>query len=146
MPLPCTIDDREYQKFIDCNGQVAVRVVLCDDLTGGAGSGTAFFLETSGTSTPGIPQNLFTFIVPANTRRDLKKFNLSSFGRGFFEIKIDGSLIGSGRVGASNLNAEFIFDPIRPIAAGETLTVDYTAIGNPAQDFEAYLSGFDVTI
>lgn len=150
MPLAmCSLEDREFAKFVECHGDTAVRVVICDDLSGtpGAGQGTPFFLSYAGDTIPGTAVSAFSFTVPASTRRDLKKFNFTSFGPVFYEIKLDGSLIASGRVSAGNLNHEFTFDPVYPIPAGGAVTVDFTGLsGSPVQCVEAYLSGYDVIV
>jgi len=39
MPFSCSKEQREYDKFVECEGETAVRVVLCGESNTGSGSG-----------------------------------------------------------------------------------------------------------
>jgi hypothetical protein len=155
MALPCSDTDREYNNFVeDKDGNVARRVVDAlshDKLDAiiaalGGSSGTAFFAETQTVTTPGSTQTLITEVVPVGTTRSLNKVVVVCRRSAKFEIKINSTVVGSGRTGSASMNASFVFLPVRYAASGDTITIDFEQTSSgPSVDVEVYLMATDVT-
>lgn len=112
----------------------------------GGSAGTPFHSRDQRTvTTPGTPETLITEVVPASTTRKISKVVVSSTKLGKFDIKIDSTIIGSGRTGPSNMNAEFTFSPAISATATQTITVEFNQLRGPATDVEAYLMANDET-
>ena len=154
---PCrATNDLENVKFaIDCNGNVVVRVA--DDcatavleqilIAVGGNAGTAFHQADSDvTMVAGNALTVLSSTVPALTTRNIAKVVVSSRAAGKFEIKVNSTVVGSGRLNAANLNAEYIFSPVFSASAGEVIEVDFTMLhGQTGQDVEVYLMATDMT-
>ena len=52
MAIPCTIKEREYDKFVECDGETAVNVKICNpgDINGGGNSNIEFDLADGAVS------------------------------------------------------------------------------------------------
>ena len=114
-------------------------------LTEPGASSDPFFAEGAGAITPGVLQNLITFVVPVAISRLLSQVIVTCRVEGIFEVKAGTTVIGSGRTGAASPQAKFEWDPSRPVAAGVTVVVNFTArAGGPATTVEAYLQASDI--
>jgi len=146
------IRDREHAKFVEKNGKTQVMVtdecLLDGQISDGGGDGTGpsegIFLDYSGSTNPGTEETLITTAVPAGKTRYLSKVVVVSSTRGCFTIEAGGSVIASGRTGAGDRNAFFLWSPRRHIAEGVTIEVKHTAASEtPTSDIEAYLMATD---
>ena len=145
----------ENDKFAEnSNGKVIVRVedetaigVLQNILTElGGSAGTPFYAQAQTTTTPGALQTLINETVPASTTRSLNKVVVVCRRSAKFEIKINSTVVGSGRTGPANMNVSFVFLPVRDAAESDTITVDFEQInGGPSVDVEVYLMATDKT-
>jgi hypothetical protein len=107
-------------------------------------SGVAFFAEFDGVTT-GALQALISFTVPSNITRSAHLIIVTCRQQGAWVCKVDGSKIASGKTGPSEMNVQFPFNPIRPIAADASVVVEFTPLsGRPNSDIEAYFMGSDV--
>lgn len=155
MALGGSIHVREFEKFcLNSFDETAVRVkdkdakaVLDDILVAvGGSSGTAFFDEAATVTNPGVTQVLLSNTVPVSTTRTLSQFIVVCRVPGKFEIKLNGSVIGSGRTGPAHMQVIFPFNPGRNASAGDSITLEFTQItGGPIVDVEAYVMATDNT-
>lgn len=107
-------------------------------------AGTPQFFETATQTTPGILQTLLTFTVPATGTRYLTQAIVVCRVEGEFFIKQNGSIIGSGRTGASNARGAFSYNPARPLIVGATITLEFTSrSGSKISDVEGYIHSYD---
>lgn len=143
----------ENEKFAtNANGKTVVRVedeaavaALNDILVQlGGSSGTPFFTQAQSTATGGV-DTLISTSVPALTTRNISKVIVSSRQAGKFNIKINSTIIGSGRTSAANMNVEFSFMPSRSASAGDTISVEFEQTHGKLSDVEAYLMATDMT-
>ena len=110
-------------------------------------NGLTHFADAGVPITPAVVQTLITEVVPVGTRRELSHVVVVCRMEGTCEIKAGGAVIGSGRTGASTPMTNFVWSPRRPIAAGVTIEVKFTArAGAPTSNVEAYLQATDVLI
>ena len=146
------IRDREHAKFVEKNGKTQVMVtdecLLDGQISDGGGDGSGpsegISLDYSGSTNPGTEETLITTAVPAGKTRYLSKVVVVSSTRGCFTIEAGGSVIASGRTGAGDRNAFFLWSPRRHIAEGVTIEVKHTAASEtPTSDIEAYLMATD---
>lgn len=105
---------------------------------------TPEFLDAQTTTTPGFSQTLITRVVGATETLFLRYVVVTTTKGGCFEIRDNASVIGSGRTGASQTNASFLYPVAREIASGNTLTVvfEQPAGAGSASDIEAYVMGY----
>lgn len=152
MTLPCSLPMREHDKFVEKNGSAHVKVTdecLTDgQISDGGGDGTGdsegIFLDYSGSTVPGSNETLITTAVPAGKTRYLSKVVVVTSTRGCFTIEAGGSVIASGRTGAGERNAFFLWSPRRHIAEGVTIEVKHEAASEtPTSSIEAYLMATD---
>jgi len=110
-----------------------------------APAGTAVFNDVQATTTPGVEQTLFSFSVPALTTRNLTSLIVTCRLPTTFNLYAGGAIIATGRTGAGNPNAGFVWAPARGIATGVTVELKLLArAGLPATDAEAYLMSSDI--
>lgn len=111
----------------------------------GGSSGTPFTLFNKATSTPGTTQVLLATVVGASESLILKSIRVTSRRAGYYEIKLDGNVIGSGRVGAGNMNDDFIWRVDKTATTTQTVSVEFTAPSSaPASDVEITFQGLKV--
>lgn len=110
--------------------------------------GTPFFAEADQVITPGVEQELISCVVPAAISRELMRLSVICRQEGSFDVLAGAVKIGSGRTGAAIPNVSFVWTPGRPISAGITIKVKFTArTGAPVtSNVEAYLQATDVAI
>ena len=141
----CDRDQKEAERFaLNKNSKVVVRVedeeaieILNDILTElGGSAGTPFFSE--------VQTTLISEVVPASTTRKLSKVVVSCRKAGKFNIKINSTIVGSGRIGPGKLNAEFRFSPVRSAVATDTIVVEFEQFIGTTTAVEAYLMATDV--
>lgn len=119
-----------------------------DDVVSALGGdvGTPFFADDQRTvSTPGTPETLISVVVPAATTRRINKVRVSCTKLGKFEVKINSTVVGTGRTGPGEMNVEFNFNPARPASATDTISITFNQLRGAATDVEAYLMAMDET-
>lgn len=109
-------------------------------------AGIGHFADSSDTITPGAAQDLITETVPAGIQRQLSKLFVSCRFEGFYEVLLDGDVVGSGRTGPGNVNSRYEWTPVRPAEEGQEIIVRFTArAGAPATaTVESHLQCTDV--
>lgn len=155
-PLDCyRIDVLEHESMTkDCSDNIAKRVtdecnkaILEQILVelGGSTPGVPYHLNDVGvTDVIGVPKDILTSTVPAATTKSIANVFVSTRAAGRFEITIDGTKVGSGRTGNSNMNVQFEFSPAISVATGLEVKVSFTLLrGQVGQDVEVYMMGTD---
>ena len=105
-------------------------------------SGTPFYVDVTGTTTPGTEQTIMDFTVGAGKTRNLSRLNGSLRQPSFYKVEIDGSIVGTGFTGAANIQPAYEWNPRRPATAGKNVKVKLKQIsGSPACDFGFHLMG-----
>jgi hypothetical protein len=109
--------------------------------------GTPYFLRGDLAAIPGTTFTVFTDVVPVATTRKLKQLFVTAYNDGRFSLQINGVEIAAGLVSNVEHNIKFKFDPPRPIVAGATIELKYTADSEPNYPcpITAFLSGNDIT-
>jgi len=129
------------QKVTDSISQSKLDQII--SLLGGS-SGTPFFRENQTVTIPGSTQTLINEIVGVGKTLTIKRVTISCSQSVTYEVKIDSTIVGSGRVGPGNLDSSFVFDVDRTATAGQAVTVTIlTQTGRPASDVEAYLQALE---
>lgn len=156
--IPCTLEDREYQSFINCpagSGKVAKRVcdevshgLLADIITAlGGGTGTPFFAQAESLTVKNVLTSIVSVTVPVSTARKLTRVSISCSQQISYKISIGATVVGSGRTGPGNPNDSFVFNPNRTASAGDTVKIEYLQQFGPAgMSIEAYLMALDESV
>ena len=106
---------------------------------GGTVIGTPLHLVGSGVTTPDTLQQLLIHAVTAD-KLLIHQVLVSCRTHGKFEIYINTTLIGSGRIGPSASLVPFHYVVPREALNGETVKVELkTLAGSPIVDYEAYI-------
>ena len=143
MALPKTQQSREYENFKETStGDVARRV--CADATdpvavtivSGTG-GLGVYLDDQRTPVLGT-QTTISNAVPAGKTHSLTQVRVTCRQPIEYRVKIDATVIGSGRTGAGDYNSSFTWSPNRPATAGQTVSVEIDA-KQPLSDVETYV-------
>lgn len=126
------------------------KVVTTSEITGSVtvtDPGTPYYLRGSLDAAPGSAVTVFTDVVPALTTRKLKQLFVTAYNDGQFSLQVDGLEIAAGLISNIQHNISFKFDPPRPILAGATIELKYTADSEPNYPcpITAFLMGFDLT-
>lgn len=140
----------ENESFaIDCNGKVSKRVIddcLIETMTDGSAKvqivtagGTPVWHDVQTVTNPGTEQTLISETVPASMTRTLNKIRVTCRQRVSYTVLIDGSIVGSGRVGAGKYSDDFIWVPGRDAAENLDYEVKVLQSDGPATDIEVYL-------
>lgn len=147
MALPNSLCDREQDKFKeDASGATAVNVTACSPLSvtlDGSSAGTKTHLRGDDV-TDGTSQTLISTTVSAGKTLNLSKVSFSTTIDGKGTIEIAGTVVGSVRATASDLNPEFKFDPTIGATAGQLVEVKFISLKPRAADIEAYLMATEV--
>ena len=102
-------------------------------------AGTSNDLRFIGLTTPGITQDLIDYTVPASTTMAALQVIVSCNEQSKITITVDGTLIGSGRVGPGSPNFNFSWIPWKEVLTTEQFKVTFTQISSrPAVDVECY--------
>lgn len=97
-------------------------------------------LFANAVTTPGTPQSLISYLVPAGKELRVHGVRVSCTRRGVFSIMEDASQIDEGRTGASSLNSSIVYRKQRHVSAGVTFYVDYSAPSDePATNIAAFV-------
>ncbi len=91
-------------------------------------SGTPFHQDAAAI-TDGTDQQLLTFTVGAGVMRRLLQARVTSDWDGRFTLKLNGSVIGSGRTGPADRNAPFFWTPAKQLLPGDV----FELLFKPAQ-------------
>lgn len=143
----------EYENFADnLNGKVIRRVedeaaveILNLILAALGGTvATPFFSEVQTVTTPGVTQILTSDTVGVGKSLVLKSVRVTARKETTYEIFIDGTIVGSGRVGPGKLTDDFIFNVDRTATAGQVVKVEATALPGSATDIESYLQALEI--
>ena len=90
-----------------------------------------FYLRGNVTASPGGTVTVLTSVVPSGTTRKLTNVFITALNDGDFSLLAAGIEIAAGRLDNVLHNISFKFDPPRPIAAGVTIELKYTADSEP---------------
>jgi hypothetical protein len=144
MALPKSQQQREYNNFKETpvGGEVARRV--CNDASDpltvtvtGATAGLPVFLDDQRTPVAGT-QTVISNAVPVGKTHSLSQVIVSCRRSVTYRVKIDATVIGSGRTGAGDFNSTFTWNPNRAAAASSTVSVEVDASA-PLSDVETYV-------
>ena len=93
-------------------------------------------------SNPGTLQAVFSDTVPAGKIRYLGSAILDCRTEAEFVVKIDGTLVGSGRTGPGAPMAKFKWSPLKEAGPGSVITMEVTTRNNsPVVTMRSYLNG-----
>jgi hypothetical protein len=103
--------------------------------------GTPTHFTSGELNTTGLLQTLISQTVPASTEYDLYLATVICRAHGKFTVKLNGSLIGSGRTGPSlGSLSSFKWSPRYVAVAGDQIQIQFKADrGSPINEVEAYL-------
>jgi len=149
MTLPCTIQDLEHKKFVECpdgSNKPAVRTKICQD------SGEAIRVEigNKGTSTT-IPNTInsvtptsnsliVSYTVPVGKVFDLSKIICSGDNISKYRVYVAGSLCYTKRSTWGDFNIDFdLLEAI--VLAGDKIEVFAENFGKKNSDYEATIIG-----
>ncbi len=146
MPIPCSVKDRELQKFVECRDEVAVRTAICQD-------------ENSSIDVSvvprGITKNIYndvsavvitvetlinTYTVAIGKKFDLKNLSCSGDNIARFIIKINGLTVIAKRTWWTDFNADFSFTG-ETLSAGDKVEIFVENNGIDSSDFESTITG-----
>lgn len=97
--------------------------------------------QVSGSAeTDGTTQELISVVVPVGKKWSLFQATVACRSYGIFEIKVNGTVVGSGRTGPASENVKFTWPPLYPIAAASTLKLEFTKNFGPNVPVEAYIT------
>ena len=108
MPWSCSKEQREYDKFVECDGETAVRVVVCEP-TGGGDSGPWSSLSYGEVTSlvAGSPVIVDSYTVTAGRVITKSKVFVSGCSIAIFELLLNGSVIAKQRTSWTNFNTTF---------------------------------------
>jgi len=154
MAIGCVTKDLEQKKFSESTVVPNKVVVNVEDMAAkevldlilvqlGGSSGDPIHLPFQGVTTPGVEQNPISVTVPAGKTRSIQKVRVTCRQRLVYRVEIDGSIIGSGRVGSGQYTDDLLFLPA--IEAAENLDIDVFIKQDTgkASDVEVYLMASD---
>lgn len=96
------------------------------------------------TATQGSDVTVFTSTaVPGGAERWVNKIDVTCNKAGKFTILKGASVIGSGRISASELNKPFLFIPGYKMSATEVLTVKFEQFNGTNGNIEVYAQGIE---
>lgn len=109
--------------------------------------GTPYFKRGNINASPGATVSVFTDSVPLLTTRKLRQLFVTAYNDGQFSLEVNGVEVAAGLISSVEHNVKFKFDPPRPISAGATIELKYTADSEPNYPcpITAFLSGNDIT-
>lgn len=108
----------------------------------GGSAGTPVFYDTQTVTTPGVTQTLVNETVGVGKTLTIRKVRVTCRQRTTYNILLDSTIIGSGRVGAGEYNDDFVFVVNRTLSAGSVLKVE-TLSGGKATDIEVYVQALE---
>jgi hypothetical protein len=127
MPIACYDEDNGQLFFLRCkDGALNVSV---DPDAGIFREGQEDDINNSSN-----PNLLDSFSVPAGKDYLMSTVNVSTFIDGVFTLKAGGAIIAKGRTGPSQVNAKFQFIPVRTIATGTTITLEFDQVYETPSD------------
>lgn len=143
MSLPGTLEDREYQKFLEDElGGTAVNIRGKVEVIEEMATGIKFLEKFIGALDPGVETDAINFTVGVGLTRTLSCLRASSFRAAKIRVYKGAEIIATGRVGAGAYNLALNFLPTEQILEGEEVTITFEGLSNePASDIELFLSG-----
>jgi len=138
MPFMCYDEATGKFHFIRCDGGT-LPVSIAGEV------GDPVHLTYNGLSTPGIEQTLISSTVPVGKSRNMSKIYMSGRQPGTYTIDDGTNIIGTGRIGPSNLVSTFRWEPRLELVSGTSTNLKFTSLsGTPASDIDAYYMALDV--
>lgn len=147
MALPCSNKDREHQKFVECNNEVAVRTKICQEngesvavriTDGTVGTNENYFFEAS--SVASGTTTIATYTVGVGETFFLNEVFCSGDNIAYFEVFIDTVKKDKARTWWTSFNVTIPFGGLE-IDAGSTIEVKVTHTSSEVGDFNAKLIG-----
>ncbi len=106
--------------------------------------GSPFYAVDTRTSTTASVQTLITFVVPVAVTRRLEIVKISYPRDARYEIFADSVRIGGGILQPGMGNDQMVWKPIREVAAGVTIKVDFTADSSKPDTVDTFLMASDI--
>ena len=105
--------------------------------------GAPYYDEFVGSTTPGSQIILITIpLAGGGLTRKIKKVYATCRRPGILKVLDGATQIASFRLGAGNLNNNFVWESPRPLSAATT--VEFDAATGPVSDLEAYVEAMDI--
>lgn len=124
-PLSNVTRDNEQNKFSECNGDVVIKTIVCQE-TGETikvefqqeGETKSMYAESNSVSALGTV-DVLTYIVPISKEFILSHCDFSGDNRGVFELLIDTNTFQKRRTSYLNYNDNFLVEDIIIVAGQE---------------------------
>lgn len=100
-------------------------------------TGSPVNIPSAGTVTPGIPQNLISYVATGSVP-NLKQLVVVCRAYGTFTVTVDGIVAGGGKTNPIETNASFFWSVGYPCTSTSVINVEYTSIQHTP-------NGLDVT-
>lgn len=146
MPIPCSIPEREYSKFRECQGKTVVATKICQD------DGEAIKVEIG---QKGLSKNIYngiasvpinvetlitTYTVPIGKKFDLAFAVCSGENRAKYSVKVNNQILQVKRTWWGDFNAEFnVSEDI--LLAGDKVELFVENCGDASVDFDGTIIG-----
>lgn len=133
-------------------GKTVVRVAdddalsVLENILLALGGGVAFHVNDSDVSiVAGTPlEVLSSTVAGVSNNRVISRVRVTSRAAGSYTLKLNGGVIGSGRLNAAELNNDLVFTPGFNTVNGDVISVEFTMLhGKVGQDIEVYLMATD---
>jgi|GEM_PF-2576482 hypothetical protein len=142
-----SIKDREFGKFVECAGEIAVRTKICQEdgesiavriTDGTVGTNQNYFFEAS--SVASGTTTIATHTVGVGDTFFLKEVFCSGDNIAYFEVFIDTVKKDKARTWWTDFNVKLPFGGLE-VSAGSTIEVKVTHASSEVGDFNAKLIG-----
>lgn len=152
MALPKTDYDREHEKFVECNNEVAVRTKLCQEPgetikvdiveDGENGEVKNVYNEIASVAASTLT-SVVTYTVPAGKTFFLKHIEASGENRATFTVEINATVERKRQTYQPIFNTDFLFYNLR-LSAGDIVTLRVFHTRGTAADFNGTILGNEV--
>lgn len=146
MTMPSSFRDRDQAKFVECNGETAVRTKICQE----AGETIAVEFAQAGTlinsyneilSLGGLSTaNVVLYTVPIGKTLTLTRVDFSGENKATFKIDINGAIQSKKRTYYTSFNGSFEFSGLL-LSAGDIIKLIVENNSNSVSDFNGNLQG-----
>jgi hypothetical protein len=146
MPIPCSIAQREYEKFVECpqgSDQTAVRAKICQEdpiEVSEVEKGEVTFEYQEGPIASKASSNIINFIVPAGKVVELEKIDAGGDGFALYTVSVNGSTTHKKRT-YYNSGFDTLFEfKSKKIMASDDIKLNITNRSGESCDFNATLT------
>ncbi len=146
MPIPQTIEGREYTAFTECNGLTAKRTSICQAPGetvkvefAQSGISTNIYGETLALAGLGT-SDVINYTVPVGKVFTLKSAEFSGENKGVFSILINSVVEAKKRTWFVSFNGDFYFSDLI-LSAGDNIKLNVQNESNSIADFNGNIQG-----